>query len=45
MSGTSKIPFSKPWLSYPDQVQLLQQRGLMTKRGDCLRVLSGCLAA
>jgi abortive infection bacteriophage resistance protein len=28
MSGTSKSSFSKPWLSYPDQVQLLQQRGL-----------------
>jgi len=42
MSGTSKIPFSKPWLSYPDQVQLLQQRGLITKRGNCLRVLSDC---
>jgi hypothetical protein len=42
MSGTSKIPFSKPWLSYPDQVQLLQQRGLKTKRGDYLRVLSDC---
>ncbi len=28
MSGTPKIPFSKPWLTYPDQVQLLQQRGL-----------------
>jgi hypothetical protein len=25
MSGASKIPFSKPWLSYADQVQLLQQ--------------------
>ncbi|MEZ6098453.1 MAG: Abi family protein [Pirellulaceae bacterium] len=28
MSGTPKIPFSKPWLSYADQLQLLQQRGL-----------------
>ena len=28
MSGTAKIPISKPWLSYADQVQLLRQRGL-----------------
>ena len=28
MSGTPGIPFSKPWLSCADQVQLLQQRGL-----------------
>ncbi|MBX3421798.1 MAG: hypothetical protein KF752_09620 [Pirellulaceae bacterium] len=28
MSGTPRIPFSKPWLSYAAQVQLLQQRGL-----------------
>jgi abortive infection bacteriophage resistance protein len=28
MSGTPRIPFSKPWLSYAGQVQLLQQRGL-----------------
>ncbi len=28
MSVTSKIIFSKPWLSYPDQVQLLQHLGL-----------------
>ena len=28
MSGTPGIPFSKPWLSYAAQVQLLQQRGL-----------------
>lgn len=28
MSGTPRVRFSKPWLSYAAQVQLLQQRGL-----------------
>lgn len=29
MSGRPKVPFTKPWLCYADQVQLLQQRGLL----------------
>lgn len=27
-AGSSKVPFTKPWLSSADQVRLLQQRGL-----------------
>ena len=27
-SPSTKVPFAKPWLSYADQVKLLQQRGL-----------------
>lgn len=29
MSGAARKPYSKPWLPYADQVQLLRQRGLI----------------